>query len=439
MDKSLKKKFLIFVLPSILSFALSGVYTIVDGFFIGQRLGDIGLTSITLSYPLAALIGAIGTGIGMAGAIIFTIFESQNKEKEKKECFSSTILLIISVSILLTILLIIFIRPLLSLLGAKGEVLTISIEYARVIALGSIFQLCATAFVPFIRNMGSSSFAVIAMILGFLTNIILDFVFIWVLKLGMMGAALATIIGQAITMIAAITFFILKKYKPRQMSIKTIFSYQKKILKLSVSPFGLTISPTITMLFMNYFLLLYGGEKAVAIYGCIGYVISIVYLFLQGVGDGAQPLLSSYYGRKEDSSVNYLYKLSCITAIIITLICLGVLTITKDKIGILFGSSKETNLEVSKYLIYFLSTLLLVAFVRITTSYLYATEKVILSYILVYIEPICTIILLIFLPLIFKLNGVWLSVPIAQLLTFIVAIFIKLYLNKKKITNTEDN
>lgn len=129
------------------------------------------------------------------------------------------------------------------------------------------------------------------------------------------------------------------------------------------------------MLFMNYFLLLYGGEKAVAIYGCIGYVISIVYLFLQGVGDGAQPLLSSYYGRKEDSSVNYLYKLSCITAIIITLICLGVLTITKDKIGILFGSSKETNLEVSKYLIYFLSTLLLVAFVRITTSYLYTTKK----------------------------------------------------------------
>ena len=105
----------------------------------------------------------------------------------------------------------------------------------------------------------------------------------------------------------------------------------------------------------------------------------------------------------------------------------------------MFGSSKETNLEVSKYLIYFLSTLLLVAFVRITTSYLYATEKVILSYILVYIEPICTIILLIFLPLILKLNGVWLSVPIAQLLTFIVAIFIKLYLNKKKITNTEDN
>lgn len=402
MDKSIKKKFLIFV-----------------------------LTSITLSYPLAVLIGAIGTGIGMAGAIIFTIFESQNKEKEKKECFSSTILLIISVSILLTILLIIFIRPLLSLLGAKGEVLTISIEYARVIALGSIFQLCAAAFVPFIRNMGSSSFAAVAMILGFLTNIILDFVFIWVLKLGMMGAALATIIGQAITMIAAITFFILKKYKPCQMSIKTIFFYQKKILKLSVSPFVLTISPTITMLFMNYFLL-YGGEKAVAIYGCIGYVISIVYLFLQGVGDGAQPLLSSYYGRKENSSVNYLYKLSCITAIIITLICLGVLTITKDKIGILFGSSKETNLEVSKYLIYFLSTLLLVAFVRITTSYLYATEKVILSYILVYIEPICTIILLIFSPLIFKLNGVWLSVPIAQLLTFIVAIFIKLYLNKKR-------
>ena len=111
---------------------------------------------------------------------------------------------------LLTTLLYGFAEPILQLLGAQGEVLRLSTEYARIIALGAIFQLLATGFVPFIRNMGGASFAMVAMILGFVTNILLDYTLVWVLNLGMSGAALATIIGQAVTMLASLVFFLTK-------------------------------------------------------------------------------------------------------------------------------------------------------------------------------------------------------------------------------------
>lgn len=197
MNTALNKKFFSYVIPSILAFALSGVYTIVDGFFIGQSLGDTGLTAITLGYPISALIGAVGTGLGLSGAIRFTILNAQGETQKRQECFSGTTLLMLLTAGLLTAILFAFAQPILHLLGARGNMLTLCVAYAQVIALGAVFQLLATGFVPFIRNMGGAAVAMIAMTLGFATNIALDYVFVWALNWGMAGAAWATIIGQA--------------------------------------------------------------------------------------------------------------------------------------------------------------------------------------------------------------------------------------------------
>lgn len=415
------KLFFSYVIPSVLAFALSGVYTIVDGFFIGQSLGDKGLAAITIGYPVSALVGAIGTGIGLSGAIRFTILNAQGEKERRQQCFAGTTYLMLLVSVLLTAVLFGFAKPILQVLGAREEILLLSVEYARIIALGALFQLQATGFVPFIRNMGGASFAMIAMILGFLTNIVLDYTLVWVMGLGMTGAALATIIGQAVTMLAAVIFFCVKKCGMRALPLKELADLWKEVLKVALSPFGLTFSPTITMLFMNRFLLLYGDEKAVAVYGCIGYVISIIYLLLQGVGDGSQPLISEYYGKNDINAVKHIKKLAYRTANVITVLCMVGVFLARGKVGVLFGASADANVGVVRYLPYFLATLLFLSFVRITTSYFYATEKTILSYILVYAEPVFTLLFLLILPLMLKLTGVWMAVPLAQVATFIIA------------------
>ena len=224
MKTNRNNEFLSYVLPSVLAFALSGVYTIVDGFFVGRSLGDAGIAAITPGYHLSAFIQAVGTGIGLAGAIRFTIFGAQNKEKESRECFSATTFLMLSVGALLTIVLFLLAEPILTLFGATGDTLRMSAEYVKIIALGAIFQRLATGFVPFIRNMNGSTFAMVAMILGFLTNVALDFTFVWVLSLGMAGVAWATIIGQAVTMLAAVVFFFRKRLGAKLLSLKKLFS-----------------------------------------------------------------------------------------------------------------------------------------------------------------------------------------------------------------------
>lgn len=413
-----RKNFFRFVIPSILAFALSGVYTIVDVFFIGQSLGDIGLAAIVLGYPITAIIQAIGTGIGLSGAIRYTIMQAKECD-EQRTCFGGTTLLMLLISGLITVLLLAFLYPLLHLLGAEGDILRLTAEYIQVIAVGTVFQLLATGFVPFIRNMGGSIFAMTAMIAGFLTNIFLDSVF--VPKWGMAGAAWATVIGQAVTMLEAVAFFLKKKAVLSLPPFSAIPEFFGSVSKVAVAPFGLTISPTLTIILMNRFLLLYGNEQDMAAYSCISYVVCIAYLLLQGVGDGSQPLISKHYGETNINSAKAVRRLAHETAFAITVVCMVALFLMRNSVGLLFGASPNASQEVAVYLPLFLVAMLFVSYVRVTTSYFYATEKTGLSYALVFAEPGFQLVLFLLLPLGLDLLGVWLTVPLAQVLAWVVS------------------
>ena len=196
-------------------------------------------------------------------------------------------------------------------------------------------------------------------------------------------------------------------------------------------PFGLTFSPTVTLLLMNRFLLLYGDDQAVAVYGCIGYIVSIIYLLLQGVGDSSQPLVSRYYGEGKPAAAGHTLRLAYGTAAVITAVCMAGVFLARNQVGVLFGASPEANAGVAHYLRWFLGPLLLLAFVRITTAYFYATEKTKLSYLLVYAEPGCTLLVLLTLPRGMGLAGVWLAVPLAQAATFVIALAAKIWADRQ--------
>ena len=168
------KKFFRFVLPSVLSFALSGVYSIVDGYFVGNSIGDLGLSAVTIAYPIVAVIQAIGTGLGMGGAIYYSINRAEKNEVKAREFTAGAIWLMILSSVVLTFGIFLGRNVLLRLLGASGELLAYADEYILYIAIGTALQIIGTGLVPFIRNHGGSFYAMVAMIAGFLTNIFLD-------------------------------------------------------------------------------------------------------------------------------------------------------------------------------------------------------------------------------------------------------------------------
>ena len=156
---NVNKQFLSYVIPSILAFALSGVYAIVDGYFIGNSIGDIGLSTINIAYPITASIQAIGTGIGMGGGVYFSINKAKKKEEEAKEFVAGTLWMLILSSFIVTIFLCLLKTPILKLLGAEGELLSLGEDYVFIIALGTCLQIFSTGLVPLIRNNGGSTFS----------------------------------------------------------------------------------------------------------------------------------------------------------------------------------------------------------------------------------------------------------------------------------------
>ena len=309
-----------YVILSVLSFALSGVYAIVDGFFIGNCIGDLRLSAVNIAYPIVGVLQALGTGIGMGGAIYYSIYKAVEKEKQAKNYIAGALWVLMISSVLVTILTFLLNGTLLRLLGADGELLALGEEYIAVIALGASTQVIGTGLVPFIRNHDGSFYAMVSMIMGFVTNIILDYLFVWILGQSVSGAAWATVIGQGVTMLFALAWLLRKKQFTLSIPLSKFGEVAASILKIGIAPFGLTMSPNISLTIINRFSVSYGGEQAVATYACIAYAICIVYLILQGVGDGSQPLLSRYYGERNYDKLKSTKKLAYAFALFLSLI-----------------------------------------------------------------------------------------------------------------------
>lgn len=308
-------------------------------------------------------------------------------------------------------------------------------EYIAVIALGASMQVIGTGLVPFIRNHGGSFYAMVSMIAGFVTNIILDYLFVWVLKQGVSGAAWATVIGQGITMLIVLAFLLRKKQFTLNIPFFKFGKVSASILKIGIAPFGLTMSPNISLIIINRFSVVYGGELAVATYACIAYAICIVYLILQGVGDGSQPLLSQHYGEKNFDKLKSTRTLAYGFALFLSVIGCIIMFLTRESLGVLFGASKEVNTEIAKIMPVFLVSVPFVAVLRIATASFYATEKSMFSYVLTFIEPLFMLVLMLILPPLF--GGqimIWWSTVLARILSALLAVKTKNHVDKKEMS-----
>ena len=411
--------------PAVFAFALSGIYAIVDGFFVGRSIGDTGLSAINIAYPVTALIQAAGTGTGMGGAVMYSVRLAEKRDSEAENFMKGVFFYLALTGILLTVILFPLTDPLLSLMGADGELMKPGREYLSVIVLGSVFQVFGTGVVPLIRNQGKSVQAMYCMIGGFVTNIFLDYLFVWVLRLGMAGAAWASVAGQAVTMAGGLLCMRGQKIPvgiPRQ-ALSVFFS----IWRIGLAPFGITMCPMISLLLMNRASLQYGGSEGVACYACIAYVITIMYLILQGVGDGSQPLMSRFYGEDNKKEVRITRTMAYAAAAVMGVALAVLLYWCRNGIGVLFGASETVSLAVGTDLYIFLAAVPFLAFLRVTTAGFYATEQTRFSYMIVYGEPIFLALLLPVLPAWMGLKGVWWSQTGAQILTALMGWGLKLW------------
>ena len=410
----LYKEFFRYVIPSMFAFALSGLYGIVDGFFLGNEMGDSALAAINIAYPITAFMQALGTGVGMGGAVLYTILKAQQKEKEKAECLAVTLKLLAVLGVLLTPVFVLGNGFFLKLLGASGEILSLGKEYIRWIALGTLFQLLGTGLVPFMRNIGGAMIPMIAMVFGSVLNIGFDYLFIWVFPFGMTGAAIASVMGQVGAFLVSIVYLIRKKERICWKSQKE--SYLKKILLIGCSPFGLSFAPNLTLILVNLNAITYGGDFAIKAYAPISYITFTIMMLLQGVSDGCQPLVSFYYGKGEVKITRKIYILSRNFSLLLGILCFLILMLwAKPAVGF-FGTSEAVTHYVVEILPLFLLGMVFAGLSRSVISFLYASEQNRKAYVMIYGENMVLFVLLLFLPRLFGINGTWLSIMISQIL-----------------------
>ena len=302
----------------------------------------------------------------------------------------------------------------LELFGARDVIFDLGRECLLYISFGALFQVLGTGLVPLIRNMGGAVFAMGAMMAGFAVNILLDWLLVWVIPWGMMGAAVATDLGQAVTFLACLGYFIKHQKKPRLSFARQGRELMGEILRVGLSPFGLTFSPNLILILMNKFAALNGGDGAVACYAAISYITSVVILLLQGVSDGSQPLLSLSYGEGKTRTTLIYRRLAYLFALVVAAVCMVGVFLFREGAAALFGTSPETGTMVIQVLPVFLAGFLFAALSRVSTAYFYATRKNLWAYLVIYGEPLLLLVLLLILPEAMGLWGVWLAVPVSQ-------------------------
>ena len=427
----LYKEFFRYVIPSMLAFALSGLYGVVDGFFLGNAMGDAALAAINVAYPITAFVQALGTGIGMGGAVQYTIHKAQKKAEDAAKCLGITLLLLVGSGVVLTGILLIMNIPMLKALGLQGNLLELGNEYITWIAWGTMFQILGTGLVPFMRNLGNAYISMVAMVIGAIFNITFDYLMIWVFHQGMKGAAIASVMGQAAAFIISIGYVLWKK--ERIMCKRIPASLVKKILLVACSPFGLSFAPNVTLILVNLNAVSYGGEFAVTCYAPISYITYTVMILLQGISDGCQPLVSLFYGKGEHGNAAKIYKMSRNFSVFIGF-TFSVLLIWQARAVVhIFGSSPEVTEYVIKVLPIFLIGMAFSGISRAVISYFYATEKNIKAYILIYGESVLLFILLLVLPRIMGVMGTWISIMLSQILVVVMSqMLLKIKIMKRR-------
>ena len=415
-EKSYQGKFWQYALPSMLSQLLNSLFIIVDGFYIGQNMGDAGLAAINVAWPMVALMQAVSMAIGTGGAVLLAINTGRKDPESAQKAQNDALFLLAAASILFGLGFYISYPWILPHLGANQELYPLAADYMKVVCIFSACQVMTTGLLPLLRGAGKTMEAMVLTVLGLLGNIYLDWLFIHRYHWGMAGAALATAISQGICGVPCLLILVLRKHpevslwplEPKRMLAIGYFGF---------SAFGLTISSSVLILMGNLQALRYGGTRGVAVYAILSYVLGSVIPLVSGVGEGIQPLLGNAFGAYDWKAIAALRKKGLLLATATSLLCSFACWGFRKELPVLFGASPEAAAEGMNAMWTIAAAFPLMAVVRFSCSYFCALGMPGASSILAYGEPLAAQPLFLYLlPVFFGLDGVWLSYPAAMIL-----------------------
>ncbi len=332
-------------LPSVVAQLVNLLYNMVDRVYIGhmENVGSLALTGVGVCMPVILLVSAFAALVGMGGAPQVSIYMGKKDYKTAEKIMGNCFVFLIFISIVLTGFLYIFGEDLLLIFGASENTIGYAIDYMNIYVIGTIFVQMALGMNMFITCQGFTKISMLSVVIGAVLNIILDPILIFNFNMGVKGAALATIISQAVSAVWVVSFLAGKKsgIRLKKENFKVDFRILLPCLALGVSPFIMQATESVINICFNSSLLKYGGDVAVGAMTVLSTVMQFSMLPLQGLTQGAQPITSYNYGAGNPDRVKQSFKLLLISCFVYSMLLWSLVMIMPEKFVLMFNSDPE--------------------------------------------------------------------------------------------------
>ena len=439
-----------FAVPSIIAMIVSALYNIVDQFFIGRAVGELGNAATNIAFPLSISCIAIALLFGIGGASAFNLSMGKGKKDEAANYIGNAIILLFSCGVVLLLITQLFLTPMLKLFGSPDNVLEYASIYTRITSFGFPFLSVATGSGNIIRADGSPKFSMTCNLVGAIINTILDAIFVFGFNMGMAGAAYATIIGQIVSGLMALNY--LRHFKTVELKKENFilkWKYVSKTISLGASPCINQLSMMLVQIIMNKSLTHYGALSA---YGasvplaCAGIITKINQFYFSvviGISQGLQPIISYNYGAKKYGRVKKACLLACAWSLGISVVAFIAFFFFPRQIISIFGNGSDAYFD---FAVMYFRVFLFFTFLNFTqpiiSNFFTSIGKPKIGVFLSLTRQILFLLpLVIILPTFLGIDGLLYAGPIADGLAGVICILMMFKEFKKKeyhIQNTEN-
>ncbi|MDI3480651.1 MAG: hypothetical protein PWQ97_306 [Tepidanaerobacteraceae bacterium] len=407
-----------FSIPAIIGMVVNGLYNVVDRIFVGRGVGSQGIAGITVGFPLMIIIMAFGMLIGLGATSLISIRLGEQKKEEAELIMGNALTLLVVVSLVISAFGLTFLDPLLTLFGASKALLPYARQYLSIILWGAVFQGIGFGMNNFIRAEGNPKIAMFTMLIGAILNTILDPIFIFVLDMGISGAATATILSQMVSAVWVLYYFLggASLLKIHLKNLRLRISIVKNIFAIGSAPFAMQLAASMLNIILNNSLRIYGGDIAISAMGIINSIAMLILMPIFGINQGAQPIIGYNYGARKFDRVKKTLGLAIAAATGIVIVCFAVTQLFPASLIRMFNSKDQQLIALgARGLRIFLLLLPVIGFQIVSANYFQAVGKPKHAMFLSLSRQVILLIpSLLILPRFFGLDGIFMAGPVSD-------------------------
>ena len=434
--KPVGKLLIQYALPAMVAMTAASLYNIIDRVFIGQVVGPMAISGLAITVPFMNLATAFGAGVGIGASTAISVKLGQRDYTAAENILGNTVTLNLIIGVTFSVLCLIFLDPILRFFGASDATIPYAHSFMQVILAGNVISHMYFGMNAVLRAASKPRHAMAATIFTVLMNVLLDIIFIWWWHWGIRGAALATIISQALALCWQMKLF--SNQKELLHLKKGIYRLKRNlvnnIISIGISPFLMNVCACVVVIFINNQLVRYGGDIAVGAYGIANSIAMIFVMFVIGLNQGMQPIAGYNYGSQQTDRLMRVVKYAAFAATAIMVTGWLIAHLAPYYCARMFTSDTELIRQAIKAIQINMMMYPFIGYQMVVTNFFQCIGKVKISIFLSLSRQLLFLLpLLVALPHFFGLNGVWAALPSSDFTaSFIAAIIMLIFVRRIK-------